>query len=85
MRAIDADELIKEANAEGAYGYVDVAQIERAPTLTRENFIPKAEWEFVRVDDNDMTIYRCTNCKIKRYGRSPFCSQCGAEMKGVIK
>ena len=33
MRLIDADALIKEACAEGAYGYVDAEQIADAPTV----------------------------------------------------
>lgn len=33
MRLIDADALIKEALAEGAYGYVDAKQIADAPTV----------------------------------------------------
>ena len=33
MRLIDADALIKEALAEGAYGYVDAGQIAHAPTI----------------------------------------------------
>ena len=33
MRLIEADALIEEALAEGAYGYVDVKQIEDAPTV----------------------------------------------------
>ena len=32
-RLIDADALIKEAYAEGAYGYVDAKQIADAPTV----------------------------------------------------
>ena len=32
-RLIEADELIKEAYAEGAYGYVDAKQIADAPTV----------------------------------------------------
>ena len=32
-RLIDADALIKEANEEGAYGYVDAKQIADAPTV----------------------------------------------------
>ena len=32
-RLIDADQLIKEANADGAYGYVDAKQIADAPTV----------------------------------------------------
>ena len=33
MRLIDANALIEEANAEGAYGYVDAFQIANAPTI----------------------------------------------------
>ena len=33
MRLIDADALIKEACAEGAYGYVDAKQIADVPTV----------------------------------------------------
>ena len=33
MRLIDADALMKEALAEGAYGYVDAKQIADAPTV----------------------------------------------------
>ena len=33
MRLIDANALIEEANAEGAYGYVDAFQIANAPTV----------------------------------------------------
>lgn len=32
-RLIDANELIKEANEDGAYGYVDAKQIADAPTV----------------------------------------------------
>lgn len=32
-RLIDADALIKEANSDGAYGYVDAKQIADAPTI----------------------------------------------------
>ena len=54
--------------------------VKAMPTLDYKDLIPKAEWEFVRADENDMIIYRCTNCKTKRYGRPLFCSQCGAKM-----
>lgn len=33
VRLIDADALITEAYAEGAYGYVDALQIANAPTI----------------------------------------------------
>ena len=39
MRLIDADALIREANSEGAYGYVDAAQISKAPTIEAKPII----------------------------------------------
>lgn len=35
-RLIDANALIEEANADGAYGYVDAKQIADAPTIDAE-------------------------------------------------
>lgn len=35
-RLIDANALIKEANTDGAYGYVDAKQIADAPTIDAE-------------------------------------------------
>ena len=45
MRPIDADALIKEANADGAYGYVDALQIAIAPTV---DAVPVSELEKLR-------------------------------------
>ena len=45
MRLIDADALIKEACAEGAYGYVDAKQIADAPTV---DAVPVSELEKLR-------------------------------------
>ena len=45
MRLIDADALIKEANADGAYGYVDAKQISEAPTV---DAVPVSELEKLR-------------------------------------
>ena len=45
MRLIDADALIKEANADGAYGYVDSKQIADAPTV---DAVPVSELEKLR-------------------------------------
>lgn len=50
-RLIDANALIKEANAEGAYGYVDAKQIADAPTVDAvpvvrcENCRKRHTWE----------------------------------------
>ena len=45
MRLVDADALIKEALAEGAYGYVDALQIANAPTV---DAVPVSELEKLR-------------------------------------
>ena len=45
MRLIDADALIKEACADGAYGYVDALQIANAPTV---DAVPVSELEELR-------------------------------------
>lgn len=94
MRPIDADALIDKVlkhytEQERSYNLVFAAcEIKQvfadivcdAPTLDYKDLVPQGEWEFVRADENDMPIYRCTNCKTKRYGKPPFCPQCGARM-----
>ena len=45
MRLIDADALIEEALAEGAYGYVDALQIANAPTV---DAVPVSELKKLR-------------------------------------
>ena len=45
MRLIDADALIKEACADGAYGYVDAKQIADAPSV---DAVPVSELEKLR-------------------------------------
>ena len=44
-RLIDANALIKEANSDGAYGYVDAKQISEAPTI---DAVPVSELEKLR-------------------------------------
>ena len=53
-RLIDANALIKEANADGAYGYVDAKQIADAPTVDAV--------EVVRCKD-------CRHMEKSQYGR----------------
>lgn len=43
MRLIDAEALMKEANEEGAYGYVDVTQIANTPTIEAKPVV-HAHW-----------------------------------------
>ena len=44
-KLIDADALIKEANSDGAYGYVDAKQISEAPTI---DAVPVSELKKLR-------------------------------------
>ena len=53
-RLIDANALIEEANAEGAYGYVDAFQIANAPTINAV--------EVVRCRDCEVPHNKYTGC-----------------------
>lgn len=58
-RLIDANALIKEANADGAYGYVDAKQIADAPTVDAVEVVRCKEcvyWMPRHVKMNDGTI-----------------------------
>lgn len=90
MRPIDADALKKAMRMWPRtrqpvliYTGTILKGIDDAPTLDYKDLVPQGEWELVRMDENDMPIYRCGNCKTKRYGNPPFCSHCGARMKGA--
>ena len=50
-RLIDANALIKEANADGAYGYVDAKQIEEAPTIDAVEVVRCRECKHRGTDD----------------------------------
>lgn len=81
-RLIDANELIKEANADGAYGYVDAKQIADAPTV---DAVPArhGEWEIV-VGSNGKEYMVCTCCRVSQdlTGVFSYCPNCGAKMDG---
>ena len=84
-RLIDANSLMKEACAEGAYGYVDAKQIADAPTVDAVEVV-HGRW----IDKGGYAV--CTECG----GRSgtqydgvepiplmtQFCPNCGAKMDG---
>lgn len=53
MRLIDADALIKEAYADGAYGYVDAKQIANAPTVDAVEVVRCQECKQGEIDDPD--------------------------------
>ena len=50
-RLIDANALIKEANADGAYGYVDAKQIAEAPTVDAVEVVRCRECKHRGTDD----------------------------------
>lgn len=51
MRLIDADALIKEANADGAYGYVDAKQIADAPTVDAVEVVRCKDCKYLMFSD----------------------------------
>ena len=91
MRLIDADALVKEANTDGAYGYVDVAQIEAMPTIDPESLRPQGEW--IHEGDGWDECWKCSACKEHfAFDYDPtdeetfvkYCPDCGAKMgKGM--
>ena len=86
MRLIDADALIEEACAEGAYGYVDAGQIANAPTVdavkvVRCEFCKNAEPYDCAIDGTIHRLYECKKDKAaigynKVVAKNDFCS-CG--------
>ena len=82
MELIDRDALIKEACAEGAYGYVDAEQIADAPTIdavpvrhgkiieTIENGRMKRVFSCCGTDVTEMTCWMTPN----------YCPECGAKI-----
>lgn len=75
-RLIDANELIKEANVDGAYGYVDAKQIADAPTVDAVEVVRCRECKFGSWDsetDDAMVCVR-TNDGFWRSGND-FCSR----------
>ena len=83
MRLIDADALIKEACAEGAYGYVDAKQIADAPTVDASP-ARHGRWKCNKP---------CPVCGEARFKgldadiwadwEPPYCPNCGAKMDEV--
>lgn len=50
-RLIDANALIKEANADGAYGYVDAKQIADAPTVDAVEVVRCLDCKYLMFSD----------------------------------
>ena len=57
-RLIDANALIEEANAEGAYGYVDAKQIADAPTIDAVEVVHCEKCKHA-VWDEEIKMWRC--------------------------
>lgn len=84
-RLIDANALIKEANAEGAYGYVDAFQIANAPTVDAVE-VRHGYWiPAMHIGD---CCYRCSECQFLRDAYlldiGNYCPNCGARMEGDV-
>ena len=89
MRLIDADALIKEANSDGAYGYVDAKQIADAPIVNAVEVV-HGRWEEMHYEGGilDGTNFdRCSVCGYERVFNDPalktvfkYCPNCGATM-----
>lgn len=79
-RPIDADALIEEALAEGAYGYVDAEQIADAPTLDVAP-VRHGQWE-TNSDKPDTLICSVCKCGFDMWKHDPhnFCPNCGAKV-----
>ena len=80
MRLIDGDALIDEANADGAYGYVDAKQISEAPTIDAMS-VRHGQWE-TNSDRPDTLICSVCKCGFDMWKHDPhnFCPNCGAKM-----
>lgn len=80
MRLVDADALIEEACAEGAYGYVDAKQIADAPTADAVP-VRHGHWE-TNSDRPDILICSVCKCGFDMWKHDPhnFCPNCGAKM-----
>lgn len=77
MRLIDADALLTEANADGAYGYVDAEQIANAPTIEAEPV--KHGWWLPQVLLGQL-VFICSGCKTLGSPVWKRCPVCEAKM-----
>ena len=84
-RPIDADALIEEALAEGAYGYVDAKQIADAPTI---DAVPVRHGRIIEtIEDGRMKrVFSCCGedfTKLTCWMTPNYCPNCGAKMDEV--
>ena len=81
-RPIDADALIEEALAEGAYGYVDAKQIADAPTV---DAVPVRHGKIIETIENGRMkrVFSCCGedfTKLTCWMTPNYCPNCGAKM-----
>ena len=81
-RPIDADALIEEALAEGAYGYVDAEQIADAPTL---DVAPVRHGRIIETigDGRMKRVFSCCGedfTKLTCWMTPNYCPNCGAKI-----
>ena len=84
MRLIDANTLIKEAYAEGAYGYVDAKQIADAPTI---NAVPVVRCKdcIRRYDTDECPMCFLSEGQYYEFTRDDgFCDR-GERKEGVVR
>lgn len=72
-RLIDANALIKEANADGAYGYVDAKQIADAPTVDAVEVVRCRECKHCDPENHHCDHYMGTVAPLSRKP-DDFCS-----------
>ena len=81
-RLIDADALIKEACAEGAYGYVDAEQIADAPTI---DAVPVRHGKIIETIENGRMkrVFSCCGedfTELTCWMTPNYCPNCGAKI-----
>lgn len=86
MELIDRDALIKEACAEGAYGYVDAEQIADAPTI---DAVPVRHGKIIETIENGRMkrVFSCCGedfTKLTCWMTPNYCPNCGAKMEGWV-
>lgn len=86
-RYIDADALKEEgyADEETGEGIVRVQDIDEAPTIEARPVV-RGEWIAEMIpniwDDDYVDIcYKCSECGMRSHGESPFCPNCGADLR----
>ena len=82
MELIDRDALIKEACAEGAYGYVDAEQIADAPTI---DAVPVRHGKIIETIENGRMkrVFSCCGedfTELTCWMTPNYCPNCGAKM-----